>query len=70
MQGHALVDDIHNFMLISIRKVSSDGEFVGLLQMFGIMKWKEKNRNTDLPFAIQSLFSKDEEDNPVVVLMR
>ena len=70
MQGNALVDDIYNFLPISIRKVTSEGEFVGLIQMFDVMAWEENNNTNVLPFFIQSLFKKDEEDNPVIVFIR
>ena len=64
-----IADDIDNFLPVTIRKVGSDGEFVGLLQMHEIMDWREKNKNVALNANIQSLFEKDAEDNPVVVLI-
>ena len=68
MKGDKIEDDIHNFLPISIRKVSSAGEFVGLIQVTEIMDWKEKNRNTIPTPIIQSLIEKDVEDNPVLVI--
>ena len=70
MRGDAIIDDIHNFLPVTIRKVSPDGLFVGLVQVHTIMQWKEKNRNITLPPNIQSLFEKDIEDNPIVVIIQ
>ena len=68
--GIEITDDINKFLPVTIRKVSSDGEFVGLIQMYEIMDWREKNKDVSLNATIQSFFEKDVEDNPIVVLIK
>ena len=68
--GIEITDDINNFLPVTIRKVSSDGEYIGLIQVYEIMEWNEKNKNKILNAKIQSLIKKDVEDNPIVILIK
>jgi hypothetical protein len=70
MKGEAMADDLNGFLPVTVEKVSSEGEFVGLLQMSDILEWKAQNGQSVQNPQIRSLLEKDEEDNPVVVLVR
>ena len=72
MKGEVLVDDLNGFLPLTVEKVSSEGEFVGLLHMHDILEWKVRNAQ-DVRIRnprIRPLLEKDEDDNPVVVLVR
>jgi hypothetical protein len=67
-KGDAITDDLYHFLPLTIRRVSSDGEFVGLIQASDILDRKKKTA-TDNP-EIKALLNVNEEDNPIVVFIK
>ena len=66
-----IIDDLIHFLPLQPRAVSSSGIYAGLLNPVDILEWFEKQgNNVTIPDEIQKLKQLDEEDNPVVVLMK
>lgn len=63
-------DDITGFLPIQLMTVSISGEYGGILPMEDIAKWADKHADQELPKELAALEDLDEEQNPVVVLMR
>jgi hypothetical protein len=70
MKGEAITDDVNCFLPVTIEKVSSEGEYIGLLFMSDILEWKERSGQSIQNRQIRSLLEKDEEDNPVAVFVK
>jgi hypothetical protein len=70
MKGDRIADDKYQFLPLTVRKVSSSGEFVGLIQAADVIEWKEKHAAIPDNRNLQSVLTMDSEDNPVVVLMK
>jgi hypothetical protein len=54
----------------TIHRVSSSGEFVGLIQAADVIDWKEEHAGIPDNRNLQSLLTVNGKDNPVVVLMK
>jgi hypothetical protein len=70
MKGERIADDIYHFLPLTVRRVSSSGEFVGLIQATDVIDWKKENALIPENRSIQSVLNMDVDDNPVVVLMK
>jgi hypothetical protein len=70
MKGEAMADDLYHFLPLVIRRVSPDGEFVGLIQVSDIIRWKENNPTSPSHPAIESLLQADDQDNPIAVFIK
>jgi hypothetical protein len=70
MKGEAIADDLYHFLPLVIRRVSSDGEFAGLIQVSDIIRWKENNPTSPSHPAIESLLQADDQDNPIAVFIK
>ncbi|WP_297902088.1 DUF4934 domain-containing protein [uncultured Parabacteroides sp.] len=67
---NGIKDDITGFLPIRLTAVSSSGEYGGILSMEDITKWMDKHTGRELPKELATLKDIDEEQNPVVVLLR
>ena len=67
--GEGIEDDINHFMPFTPLGISSDGEFVSMVEAWSVMEWFEKHpealNNENLSF----LEKFDEEMNPIVILL-
>lgn len=63
-------DDITGFLPIRLMAVSASGEYGGMLSMEDIVEWADEHTEQALPRELAALEGLDEEQNPVVVLMR
>jgi hypothetical protein len=70
MRGDRIADDIYHFLPLTVRCVSSSGEFAGMIQAADVINWKKENVLIPENMNIQALLNMDVEDNPVVVLMK
>jgi hypothetical protein len=70
MKGDVIPDDINHFVSLSILSLSSEGEYIAILPMYEIIKWKDENKGILPNEQIQFLLDKDEEDNPVIVFFQ
>jgi len=69
MDGDAIIDDLSGIMPLTIRRVSSDGEFVGLVQVADLLDWKEQHPSSAINNPVlRSLIRENLEDNPVVFI--
>ena len=66
-----IIDDLTHFLPLQPRAVSSSGVYAGMLDPADILEWFEKqDNNANTHPEVQKLRQLDEEDNPVVVLMK
>jgi len=70
MKGDEIADDINNFIAVSVRGLSSTGEYMGLIEAPDIYEWFNESRGEITDQKLKALQSLTEEDNPVVVLMK
>lgn len=68
-QKAALEDDINHFLPLQPLNVSVDGEYAGILSAEEIHEWLEDEKNA-IPEKVSYLKSIQEDDNPVIVLMK
>lgn len=64
-----LKDDITDFMPVQIRKVTSSGEYIGLIQASEVVEWMDTHADKNINPQLEILKKMKEEDNPIVVIM-
>ncbi|MDR0891438.1 MAG: DUF4934 domain-containing protein [Mediterranea sp.] len=70
LSGKTIPDDIDNFLSISIRNVSSEGEWIGLLEASDIVE-RLHNDEQEMPSSLRRIFeSLTDDSNPVVVIVK
>jgi hypothetical protein len=70
MEGLLIEDDLYHFFPLTIKNISSAGEFLGVIEAPDILEWKEQNASVPGIPNIESLLNMDIEDNPVVVFIK
>ena len=69
--NEGIIDDLTHFLPLQPRAVHSSGIYAGMLNPADILEWfEEQGNNANIPAEVQKLKQLDEEDNPVVVLMK
>ena len=69
--NEGVMDDLTHFLPLQPCAVSSSGVYAGLLNPVDILEWLEKQGDrATIPAEIQRLKQLNEEDNPVLVLMK
>ena len=63
-------DDLSGFMPFYPVKVTPDGKWVGVITMQEIETWLEKNPDAKLPDAVAEALEKDDEPNPILVIVK
>lgn len=71
LYAHGMRDDLTNFLPLQPMTVSSAGEYAGLILAADVVEWFEDHKDSkELPQQVEGLKQMEEEDNPVVVIMK